>query len=224
MKSIVFLSKDGICKHKSHKFRHTRPFTPKRFFYYYGIQTFFMMLFVVGIFLGAFYLKNANDVLFQKLDFLFITNLNNRVKLSLFNVFCSSLASNFIFVFTAFLLAFSAWGYLALPFLCMFRGFGVGLSSAYLFTNYALTGIGFYILVLLPGTVLFLLAFIMMLKESLLASVSMFRLYFTSKSDSLSSKYKKAFFVRNSIVLVFIAFSSFVDMILWVLFANMFKF
>ncbi len=224
MKSIVFLSNGKDSKRKSRYLKHRRHMTPKMFLSYYGIQTFFMFVFVAGIFFGAFSLKNASQDLLHKLDFLFLTNLSNRINLSLFNVFCSSMASNFIFVFCSFLLAFSAWGLFILPFLCAFRGFGVGLSSAYLFTNYSLTGIGFYILVVLPGTVLFLFAFIMSLKESLLASTSLLRLYFNAKSDILLQKRAKAFFLRNSFVLVFIAFSSFVDMILWVLFANMFKF
>ncbi len=224
MKSIVF-----SLKHREYDFLHgfsrnRRLFSLKKFISYYAVHLAFFLIFVVGIVLGSFSVKNATSDFLKNLDFLFVTNLSARLDLSAFSIFCSSLASNFIFIFIAFLLAFSAWGTFALPLLCVFKGYGVGISSAYLFWQYSVTGIGFYILVILPGTVLFLFAFIMALKESLFASFGLFKFYITSKTDLISQKLIKTYFFRNSLVLVFVALSSVLDMLLWMLFANMFKF
>lgn len=225
MKGIVF-----SIKHREHQhvgmraIPFLRDFSFRRFFSFYGVQCFFFLTFILGIILGAFYLRSASDSLLLKLDFLFVTNLDNRLELSAFDVFCSSFSSDFIFVFMAFLLGFTVWGMFALPLLSAFSGFGVGISSAYLFSQYSVTGIGFYILVILPGTVLFLLAFITALKESFSQSFSFLKLYFPSNSDVLLLRHTKTFLFRYFVVIVFCAFSAIVDMLLWVVFANMFNF
>lgn len=199
-------------------------FSFKRFFSFYGVQCFFLLTFILGVVLGSVSVRSASVDLLDRLDFLFVTNIDNRLELTPFDIFCSSFASNFIFLLACFLFSFSAWGMFALPVLCAFRGFGIGVSSVYLFSEYSITGVGFYILVVLPGTVLFLLAFITALKESFTQSINLLRMYFPSKSDGLLLRHMKTFFFRYFVVVVFATFSAVVDMLLWVVFANMFNF
>lgn len=225
MKGIVFsLGK----KSRPHRFvkkpERIRSFSLKRFFNYYGIQFFFVVDFVLGLVLGSSALKSASSELLNALDFLFVTNLDNRLKLSAFDIFCSAFASDFIFVFIVFLLNFASWGIFALPLVCAFKGFGVGISSAYMFSQYGISGIGFYILIILPGTVLFLLAFITALKEAFIGSYNLLKMYFPSARDGLLYRYTKTYLYRNFVILLFVAFSAIIDMIFWVLFANMFNF
>ena len=93
-----------------------------------------------------------------------------------------------------------------------------------MFSQYSVTGIGFYILVVLPGTVFFLLAFVTALKEAFSQSTLLFKLYFASSGDTPMSRYVKTYLFRNFIILIFTALSAIVDMILWIVFANMFNF
>lgn len=225
MKGIVFSIKHRhYGSSKQHHTSRIHNFSIKRFFSYYGVQSFFLIIFILGIVLGSFSYKGASDNLLTSLDFLFVTNLDNRLKLSAFDIFSSSFASNFLFVFAVFLLSFTAWGIFALPFLCAFKGFGVGISSAYMFSQYSVTGIGFYILVILPGTVLFLFAFITALKEAFSQSFYLLKMYIPSATDSLLLRHTKTYLFRNFVILIFTAFSAIVDMIMWVVFANMFNF
>lgn len=224
MKGIVFsLSSFDRFRPHSSSGRKSR-FDLVRFFRTYGIHTVFVLIFFFGVIYGSLSIKSFSPRFFSKLDFLFVTNMTERLNFSAFSIFCSSLASGFLFIFAAFLMAFSAWGMAFLPILCAFRGFGVGISSAYLFLQYSLSGIGFYILVILPGTVLFLFSFIIALKESFGASVSLFKLYFFAKSEVVCKKFLRTYIVRNTYVLMLLLASALMDMLLWMLFANLFKF
>ena len=225
MKGIVFSIK--------HRERHYRPLyrkskltktAIKSFLNRYLIDLLFVIIFLLGVVLGSFSFSKVSDETLKRLDFLFLTNLSNRLELSPFDLFCSSFASGFVFILTAFLLSFTAWGMFALPLLCAFRGFGVGLSSAYIFSQYSVTGIGFYILVVLPATVLFLFAFIMSLKESFAQSILLLKVFFSSTYDAFLLRRTKTYLFRNCVILVFVAFSAVIDMALWVLFAGMFNF
>lgn len=225
MKGIVF-----SIKHRERHYRpqyHNRHITfasIKRFFSRYSIELLFSLVFLLAIVLGSFSFDRVSDDTLQKLDFLFLTNLDNRLELAPFDLFCSSFASGFVFIFASFLLSFTAWGMFALPLLCAFRGFGVGLSSAYMFSQYSVTGIGFYILIVLPATVLFLFAFIMSLKESFTQSVLLLKTYFSSTYDAFLLRRTKTYLFRNCVILILVAFSAVIDMVLWLLFAGMFNF
>lgn len=222
MRGIVFSLKNR--EHRAYGFSRLRDFSLKRFMSLYSVRAFFFLMFFVGVIFGASSFDPSSTELLSQLDFLFVTNLSNRLSLSAFDVFCSSFASDFLFVFSCFLLSFTAWGMFALPALCAFKGYGLGITAAYLISEHSLSGLGFFVLVILPGAVLFFMAFIVSLNEAFTHSVDLLKLYFSSKTDVLLHRNIKTFFVRFFIVLIFAVFSAIVDMILWSLFANMFNF
>ncbi len=225
MKSIVYSIKRG-----QHRYRENRlkirfyGVSLKQLLSMYGIQLLFLFVFILGSVLGSLSFKSTDSGVLEKLDFLFLSDLDSRLEFSAFELFSSSFASSFLFILSAFLLSFTAWGMFALPFLCAFRGYCTGLSSAYMFSYYGITGIGFYILVVLPGTVLFLFAFILSLKEAFSQSVCLSKSYFSSTYDGLLLKRTKTYLFRNCVILIFAAFSAVIDMILFLLFADMFNF
>ena len=126
----------------------------------FGMQAFFSALFLIGLVVGAASSKSFDKNTFDKLDLLFVTNIEARLEMSVVDIFISCFVSYFLFILCAFLSAVSAWGFAAVPLLCALKGFTVGLSTAFIFSLYKISGIGFYILVVLPGTVLFLLTLI----------------------------------------------------------------
>lgn len=225
MKSFVFSIKHKE-RYKSPESYHTRhPIVSlKRFFTYYGIESVFAVLFLLGVILGSFSLRFCSDTVLKKLDILFLTNIENRLEFSAFDIFCSSFASNFIFLLFAFLLSFTVWGSLALPFLCAFKGFCVGVSSTLMFSQHSLAGIGFFVLIVLPGTVMFLLSYLSALKEAFTQSLYVLRMFSNSFSGGILIRHTKRFLFRYFVFLIFTALCAVVDMLLWVLFANMFNF
>lgn len=190
-----------------------------------GIQAVFSVMFLLGLIVGAASGKSFGADTFHKLDLLFITNIGARMEMSFFDIFISCFVSYFLFIFCVFLSALSAWGFTAIPLLSAIKGFTVGLSSAFIFSLYQLSGIGFYILVVLPGTVLFLFIFIRYSAFGFRMSVRYFRLSaFARGTEADLQKHLKVFIKKTLFALLSVSSCAVVDMVLWVLFANKFKF
>lgn len=191
----------------------------------YGFQTVFIILFFLGMTVGAAGSRGADRALSQRLDFLFITNIEARLEMSAFDIFLSCFAAYFLFIFAAFLFALSAWGFSAIPFLAVAKGFSVGLSSAVIFAFYKVSGIGFYILIVLPGTVLFLFTLVKYAKASFLISVRFMRLsLFGSDKEPALMRGLKSFLKKSAYAFLSSGACAVLDMLLWILFAGHFDF
>ena len=194
-------------------------------FSHYGIPAFLVTLFLMGLAVGAACSRGMSAQAAERLDFLFVTNIAARGAMSGFGIFLSCFVPYFLFVFLVFLFAFSAWGFITIPMLSAFRGFSVGLSSAVIFAAYRMAGIGFFILIILPGTVLFLFSFIRYSRDCFRLSVRYARLtvFGADKTPALSVDIR-SFLKKSLFAFVFSGACSVADMLLWVLFADKFHF
>ena len=194
-------------------------------FSHYGIPAFLITLFLMGLAVGAAGSRGMSAAAAERLDFLFVTNIAARGAMSGFGIFLSCFVPYFLFILLVFLFAFSAWGFVTIPMLSAFRGFSVGLSSAVVFAAYGMSGIGFFILIILPGTVMFLFSFFRYSRECLRLSVRYARLtvFGTEKTPSLHTDIR-AFLRKSIFAFVFSGACSVVDLLLWVLFADKFHF
>lgn len=188
----------------------------------YALQILFLMLFVTGLTLGAAYSGSADDTLIDRLDLLFTTNLESRSSMSGVGIYLSCFSADFLFVLAAFLLGMSAWGSIALPMLVLFKGFSVGLSSAMMFMLYRGVGIGFYLLVILPGTTLFLIGFIRYLRYAFALSIRYGRLTLKDGGESFRSLSMKSYLLHSLTALLFVLGAALMDTVLWLLFAQLF--
>ena len=199
--------------------------TVRQFLSRYGIQSVFSALFLIGLVVGAASGRSFQQETFDKLDLLFVTNFDARMDMSVFQIFISCFVSYFLFIFCVFLSGLSAWGFTTIPILSALKGFTVGLSSAFVFSLYQLSGIGFYILVILPGTVLFLFILIRYSAMGFRMSVRYLRLStFGYDREPELQKHIKAFIKKTLFVLLSIGACAATDMVLWILFANKFEF
>lgn len=194
-------------------------------FSHYGLPAFLVTLFLLGLAVGAACSRGMSEDIAKRLDFLFVTNIAARGEMTGFQIFLSCFVPYFIFVFLVFLFAFSAWGFITIPMLSAFRGFSVGLSSAVVFAAYKMSGIGFFILIVLPGTVLFLFSFIRYSRDCFRLSMRYARLtvFGADKTPSLNVDIR-AFLKKSVFAFVISGACSVVDMLLWVLFADKFHF
>lgn len=119
----------------------------------YGVLIFLGFALVIGMVFGSLSAGQADEQMVKSLDFLFITNFKARLEQTLFLTFAASLTSYFIFYLTQFLLGLTAWGTVIMPIVSFFKGFGTGLCAGYLCGAYGLQGLGFYLLMMLPGRV-----------------------------------------------------------------------
>ncbi|MBR1752258.1 MAG: hypothetical protein IJ740_15555, partial [Ruminococcus sp.] len=127
----------------------------------------FAFTLVLGLAIGCICSGGLSSGTLKNLDFLFMTNMPQRLSGGPLGAFCAGFASDFLFLLAAFLMGLSLWGAAVLPLISFFRGFGIGVSAGYLLLNYGFKGIIFYITVLLPGIIIFAMVLIYELNASL---------------------------------------------------------
>lgn len=225
MKGFVFTFRNNQKKSARLSEMKQRGYDVKQLIARYGIHLAFAAAFLIGLIVGAATGRGFRQEIFEKLDLLFVTNIDARMEMNVFDIFISCFVSYFLFIFCVFLAGLSVWGFSAVPLLSALKGFTVGLSSAFIFSQYQLSGIGFYILVVLPGTVLFLFALIRYATQGFRMSLRFMRLsMFGSDTEADLRKHLKLFIKHTMFALLSIGVCAVIDMILWILFANKFQF
>lgn len=223
MKSLVFSFKKA--KSGRRGLRRITLSDLQYFFRRYGLRVMFTSVLLVGLVAGSICAQNSGENLLKSLDFLFTTNLDARLAQNAAGTFCACFASDFIFLFSVFLLGLTPWGVFVMPFVVLFKGFGTGLTAGYLFAIQQLGGVGFYLLVLLPGTFLFCIALVMFSTNSFVFSKDMFVYTFGKYPPKQSMRMRAASFCSHlmaSLIMTFCA--SLLDTALWTLFAGAFNF
>ena len=184
----------------------------------------FCMVLFTGIVCGAVSGKNADGDLMKQLDFIFQTNYHIRCSQGMLSSFVSSFGSAVIFLTVIFLLGLSLWGGWLAWIVPFFKGYGYGLSVGYLYGAYGFYGIGYNLLIVLPGAFLSAIVISGAAQEAMRNSIKMTGLFMRSevKDDPhiQMTKYLKMMFW----LLLLCAVSSAVDMLLALCFSWIFKF
>lgn len=191
----------------------------------YGIYILFISMLIVGLACGTVYAMSADKEMLASLDFLFFTNLDARLSQNVINTFCACFASDFMFLAVVFLLGLAPWGIPFLPLVSAFKGFGTGLTAAYLMITYSFKGAGFYLLVVLPGTFLFCLALVKLSASAFAISKQMFFSLIGHSHQTNSLKNEVIDFCSRSVSALIMTFcSTLLDTALWCLFSGAFNF
>lgn len=230
MKGIVFSFSKKDNEHslkRRAKTDYKKEFSGKIDFRYlyrrYGILALFTIILVTGLTVGTVLSQNFDSNVMSRLDFLFTTNLPQRLNSGAFGAFCASFASDFMFLLLAFLMGLSLWGIGLLPFIVFFKGFGIGVSAAYLFTNYSVSGLIFYLTILLPGLFIFSMVLVYQSIESYYISKKLIKNLFFKEEYSIKTPLK-IYFKKSLVYLIGAVIASFLDMALWFTFASLFNF
>ena len=191
----------------------------------YGTVMLFVLLLLCGMICGAVCAGAADKSLLQSLDFLFTTNLSERLAKGALGVFCACFASDFLFLTVVYLLGMAPWGLPFCVFTVLFKGFGTGLTAASLFLNNGIGGMGFYVLVLLPGTFLFCVALSMFAAHAFHFSKNQFLLAIGREAVSQPElKRLRLYNSRYLSALIMTFCAALLDTVLWTLFAGAFHF
>lgn len=176
----------------------------------------FTLCFTVGVVWGAVVSVKADEAFLLDMDFLFTTNLESRLSLGMLSSFAAHFASNFIFIVAAALCGLSPWGVGVLPLVLAFKGFGTGLSAAYLISTYGLKGLGFYIVVVLPGAFVFSLALTFMCAESGNMSIYIARHIFSKSESPVPIRLSVKKYLFRCVYFLFVsAVGALCDMVFW---------
>lgn len=169
----------------------------KSFFTRRGTLLFFLFSVTAGLVLGSVSVSRFDEKTLKALDFLFTTNLPEKLKGGFAGAFFASFASGFLFLSAALFCSLSLFGAVFLPAIAFFKGFGIGVSAAYLVLNYGMTGALFYLFVILPGV----FVFTMILVFELSAGLSVYKKIFKNilKENAYPVKGALAVFLKKSL-------------------------
>ncbi len=190
----------------------------------YKLLTLIALLLLSGMIFGTFCVGFAEENTIESLDFLFASNFKVRSQQSLFEIFSTSLTSSFVFVALMTLLGLSVWGVLAIPIVPFFRGFGLGLTAGFLYSNYGIKGFLYHLIVLLPGVIISSVAILIHARESLVFSARLMSKILPKGNIDRLWERTKLYFLRTGYVLIILAASSLVDMLFTMLFSGYFNF
>ena len=87
--------------------------------------------------------RNSDEAMLARLDFLFSSNFQMEGQ-TMIGIFAASFVSVFLFLLATLWMGMSLWGTILIPVLPFFRGFGLGVSSGFLYASYGLSLIHIY--------------------------------------------------------------------------------
>jgi len=188
------------------------------------ILVLFSISLIIGMIFGAIFARNAGMDALNRLDFLFYSNFKMRAVQSVISIFAASFASSFIFVFICFLCGLSMWGMIIIPAVLFFRGFGLGLTSGYLYAAYGLKGILFNFSVILPGAFVCCLAILLAAREGSRFSRRIASCGAMPESGTISPSKIKLYLLRFGAILALAFSAALLDVLFSACFAGLFSF
>ncbi len=193
----------------------------KYFFRRWGLPSGFILLIITGLAAGCRLSVQVDESILGRLDFLFVTNLPERLDGGFPAAFSASFASDFLFVAAAFLMGLCPWGAPVLPALAFFKGLGVGISAGYLIVSYGAGGLLFYLCVLVPGLLVFTAALVWQLCSSCEVYRRLLSVLFIRNSIGFSECFR-LYVIRSAKSLVIALCAALIDSLLWIAFAGAF--
>lgn len=178
------------------------------------------LILLTGVVLGTIYARTAGFQALDRLDFIFAGNFKARKTEPYLSIFTASFASSFLFVFTCFLCGLSMWGTIFVPAVLIFRGFGLGLTSGYLYAAYGWRGILYNLSVILPGAFFCCLSILMASMEAMRFS----RLIASGSVNASARNSLKDYAGRFGIILLIACFAAGIDLLLSICFGWLFVF
>jgi stage II sporulation protein M len=184
----------------------------------------FSVFLISGMIFGAIFARNAGFTALNKLDFLFYSNFKTRAVQPFASVFSASFASSFLFILFCFLCGLSMWGMFMIPAILFFRGFGLGLTSGYLYAAYGSNGILFNLAVILPGAFVCCLAILLAAREGTRFSRRIASYGTSTQSGTISRANMRLYLLRFGAILGIAFLAALIDLFFSACFAGMFSF
>lgn len=191
----------------------------------YGVIIFLTLFLTAGAVWGAVVARTADQEFMNSLNFIFVTDFTAGADQSIFVTFAAALTSYFIFFFVMLLLGLSAWGMAGVPAVLFFKGMGIGLCGGYLYAVYGLQGAGFYLLIMIPGTIISCVALLAQGKEATAFAVAVWHSLRKSSSYGAAKGISLYSYISgSSYILIGTAIAALTDAIMSAAFSGLFSF
>lgn len=182
-----------------------------------------MLLFAAGMIIGAVSLKRADSYLSGAFSDMFSVYIRSKGSQSLGMNFINSLAVNAAFMLAVFVFGLCAVG---LPLICILpiiRGVGIGMLSGYLYSNFALRGLGYCVLVIYPGLIPAIFALLLACSAGINSSYEMLLSLSSAKAQRGEGSIK-IYCMRFLIICILIVLAAVTDAAASRLFCRLFSF
>lgn len=182
-----------------------------------------MLLFAAGMIIGAVSLKRADSYLSGAFSDMFSVYIRSKSSQSLGMNFINSLAVNAAFMLAVFVFGLCAVG---LPLICILpiiRGVGIGMLSGYLYSNFALRGLSYCVLVIYPGLIPAIFALLLACSAGINSSYEMLLSLSSAKAQRGEGSIK-IYCMRFLIICILIVLAAVTDAAASRLFCRLFSF
>ena len=172
---------------------------------------------------GAILIKKDDSEIINSFLDIFKTYIRIKKEQSIGLNFMNSLAINLIFVLCAFILGLCAVGLPFLSILPIIKGIGIGMLTGFLYSNFALQGLGYCVLILYPGLMPAVYALLLSCTTGVKSSYNML-LSLSSNKAIKGETNLKIYCIKFLIFFMLIIFSSVIDAVVIRLFSGFFSF
>ncbi|MCL2054557.1 MAG: hypothetical protein FWG90_09045 [Oscillospiraceae bacterium] len=179
---------------------------------------FFSILFLIGVLFGTI-LYRLNSESADKLSELAGSFIAGRLEQTFWQTLVNSFAGAFILLLVCFVLGFGAIFQPLEAMIPVFRGIGLGVSLAGMYSRYGAGGVGISLVLIVPNGVISALVLIIGVREAMRMSNSIGAIVFTRKSGFEPVDYK-LYFTKFIVLTAILTVSSLADSLLTFLFAG----
>lgn len=170
-------------------------------------------IFIIGVFSGAFSVKNADAQLLVKIKELTESYIALRSSGSILDNFISAAVTDLIFVSISLIFGLCLLGAPVLWALPAFRGLGLGVLLGYIYSNYSVNGLAYAIVSICIPSALSASVLIISCKEGIL-SVKDLQSAFSEQKELNVKQYYKLYFLRNIILYTIMLFAAAIGSVL----------
>ena len=178
-------------------------------------------LFTSGMIIGAGLFRSTPENI-SEFSEIFDNFILTRTDETVLQLFFNSLIINLTFILISFFAGMSCFGFPITVILPVIKGFGYGVIAGYLFSEYTMSGIGYYLLTILPGGIISNATLLYICNEACFLSADTLMIVLGKKQ---ADKNKTILYVKKILLLIMITvFSSFLDSLLVKAFSYLFTF
>lgn len=180
-----------------------------------------LALFAAAMIMGAGTLKHTSDYIGEYTD-IFNNYLLLRSDCKIYEIFIRTFLLNFFFLSVVIFTGLSCTGIPIAVLMVLLRGFGIGFFAGFLFSRFSISGIGYYLITVLPGAIIANTALLLACHNAVFLSADILAVTLSKKQPEENTI--KIFLKKNAIILLICIASSIIDSLLFKAFEYMFVF
>ncbi len=177
--------------------------------------------FLCGLIIGAYVVKNNNSLLSNQLSDIISSAIKNKSNSDFLKTFTETFITDSVFLIISFILGLCAVGIPLISLIPFIKGFGIGITGAYVYSVYSIKGVCYCLFVFFPAQVLISAILIFACNESFYMSEDIFS---TLNSGSIKEKnLVRLYLTRFGLLLLFTCFTALLDALLSTVFSSVFS-